>query len=73
MEILEFGDTNKRKIILIHGFQSPYHIAARSVPDIRRPVRMTGQFPGLSEHFAVKIFPVPPYQPAPAPQIVLAA
>lgn len=26
MEILEFGDTNKRKIILIHGFQCPYQI-----------------------------------------------
>ncbi len=26
MEILEFGDTNKRRIIFIHGFQSPYQI-----------------------------------------------
>lgn len=26
MEILEFGDTRKRKIILIHGFQCPYQI-----------------------------------------------
>lgn len=26
MEILEYGDTNKRKIILIHGFQSPHQI-----------------------------------------------
>ena len=26
MEILEFGDTTKRKIILIHGFQSPYQV-----------------------------------------------
>lgn len=26
MEILEFGDTSKRKIMLIHGFQCPYQI-----------------------------------------------
>lgn len=26
MEILEFGDKNKRKLILIHGFQCPYQI-----------------------------------------------
>lgn len=26
MEILEFGDRNKQKIILIHGFQCPYQI-----------------------------------------------
>ena len=26
MKILEFGDTEKRKIILIHGFQSPWQI-----------------------------------------------
>lgn len=26
MEILEFGDKNKKKIILIHGFQSPYQV-----------------------------------------------
>lgn len=26
MEILEFGDRNRRKIILIHGFQSPYQV-----------------------------------------------
>ena len=26
MEILEFGDRNKRKIIFIHGFQCPYQI-----------------------------------------------
>ena len=26
MEILEFGDKNKRKLVLIHGFQSPYQI-----------------------------------------------
>lgn len=26
MEILEFGDRSKRKILLIHGFQSPYRV-----------------------------------------------
>lgn len=26
MKILEFGDTSKRKIILIHGFQSPWQV-----------------------------------------------
>ena len=26
MEILEFGDRNKRKINFIHGFQCPYQI-----------------------------------------------
>ena len=26
MRILEYGDTNKRKIILIHGFQSPWQV-----------------------------------------------
>ena len=26
MEILEFGNRNKRKIIFIHGFQCPYQI-----------------------------------------------
>lgn len=26
MKILEFGDTSKRKIILIHGFQCPWHV-----------------------------------------------
>ncbi len=31
MEILEFGDTNKRKIILIHGFQSPCQIWNRYI------------------------------------------
>ena len=26
MKILEFGDTSKRKIILIHGFQCPWQV-----------------------------------------------
>ena len=26
MEILEFGDKSKRKIVLIHGFQCPYQV-----------------------------------------------
>ena len=26
MEILEFGNKNNKKIILIHGFQSPYQV-----------------------------------------------
>lgn len=26
MKILEFGDTGKRKIILIHGFQCPWQV-----------------------------------------------
>ena len=26
MEILEFGDKENKKIILIHGFQSPYQV-----------------------------------------------
>lgn len=26
MEILEFGNKEKQKIILIHGFQSPYQL-----------------------------------------------
>ena len=26
MDVLEFGDKDKRKIVLIHGFQSPYQV-----------------------------------------------
>lgn len=26
MKILEFGDTSKRKLIFIHGFQSPWQM-----------------------------------------------
>lgn len=26
MEVLEFGDASKRKVMLIHGFQSPYQV-----------------------------------------------
>ncbi len=26
MKILEFGDTTKRKLLLIHGFQSPWQV-----------------------------------------------
>ena len=26
MKILEFGDKSKRKIILVHGFQSPWQV-----------------------------------------------
>lgn len=31
MEILEFGDTSKRKIILIHGFQTPYQVWSKYI------------------------------------------
>lgn len=36
MEILEFGDRTKRKIILIHGFQCPYQIWNRYIEHYRK-------------------------------------
>ena len=45
----------------------------RTVYNRRRTVRMTGQFPCLSQHVAVIFFPVLIRQPAASPEIVLTA
>lgn len=36
MEVLEFGDKSKRKIILIHGFQSPYQVWYRYIEHYKK-------------------------------------
>lgn len=36
MEVLEFGDKSRRKIILIHGFQSPYQVWDRYIEHYKK-------------------------------------
>lgn len=56
MEILEFGDRNKQKIILIHGFQCPYQIWEEYIEHYKNnfhiiiPV-MPGHNPKMREDF----------------------
>lgn len=57
MEILEFGDKSKRKIILIHGFQSPYQVWDRYIKHYEKdfhiivPV-LPGHNPNHTENFS---------------------
>ncbi len=56
MTILEFGDKTKRKIILIHGFQSPWQIWEKYIEHYKNdfhiivPV-MSGHNPDINEDF----------------------
>lgn len=56
MEILEFGDKNKRKLILIHGFQCPYQIWYKYIEHYKNDFHiivpiMPGHNPKLKEDF----------------------
>ena len=35
MKILEFGDTGKRKIVLLHGFQCPWQVWEKYIVGVR--------------------------------------
>lgn len=56
MKILEFGDTGKRKIILIHGFQCPWQVWNKYIEYYKNrfhiivPI-MSGQNPEIKEDF----------------------
>ncbi|MDE7389880.1 MAG: alpha/beta hydrolase [Lachnospiraceae bacterium] len=56
MEILEFGDKGKKKIILIHGFQSPYQVWNKYIEHYKKdfciivPI-MPGHNPNIKEDF----------------------
>ena len=73
MEILEFGDRNKRKIIFIHGFQCPYQIWEKYIEHYQKDFHiiipiMPGHNPKsrknfslfyrLQENLRIIIFPV---------------
>lgn len=56
MEVLEFGDKLKRKIILIHGFQMPYQIWNRYIDNYKDDFHvivpiMPGHYPNHSGAF----------------------
>ena len=56
MEILEFGDTSKRKIILIHGFQSPWQVWEKYIEHYKKDFHiivpiMPGHNPEIKEDF----------------------
>lgn len=56
MEILEFGDKRKRKIILIHGFQMPYQIWNKYIDHYKNDFHiivpiMPGHYPNHAEKF----------------------
>ena len=56
MEILEFGDREKRKIILIHGFQMPYQIWNKYIDYYKNDFHiivpiMPGHYPNHAENF----------------------
>ena len=56
MEILEFGDRNKRKIIFIHGFQCPYQIWEKYIEHYQKDYHiiipiMPGHNPKKQEKF----------------------
>lgn len=56
MEILEFGDPCNRKIILIHGFQSPYQIWNPYIEHYKKDFHiivpiMSGHNPNCKEDF----------------------
>lgn len=56
MEILEFGDREKRKIILIHGFQMPYQIWNKYIDYYKNDFHiivpiMPGHYPNHTENF----------------------
>lgn len=40
MEILEFGDNSKRKLILVHGFQSPYQVWNQYIEHYKKTFHM---------------------------------
>lgn len=57
MDILEFGDEKKRKIVLIHGFQCPYQIFERYTKYYKQDFHvlvpiMPGHNPGKGEDFS---------------------
>ncbi len=56
MKILEFGDTSKRKIILIHGFQSPWQVWTKYIEYYKNDFHiivpiMSGHNPEKKEDF----------------------
>lgn len=56
MEILEFGNKNKPKIILVHGFQSPYQVWNKYIEYFKNDFHilvpiLTGHNPGQPENF----------------------
>lgn len=56
MKILEFGDQSKRKIILIHGFQSPWQVWEPYIDHYKRDFHLIvpvlpGHDPGAQEGF----------------------
>ncbi len=56
MKILEFGDTRKRKIILIHGFQTPWQVWSKYIEHYKNDFHiivpiMSGHNPGEKEDF----------------------
>lgn len=56
MEILEFGNIEKRKLILIHGFQSPYQVWNKYIEYYKNDFHvivpiMPGHNPGKNEDF----------------------
>ena len=58
MEILEFGDRNKRKIIFIHGFQCPYQIWEKYIEHYQKDYHiiipiMPGHNPKKQKNFSL--------------------
>lgn len=56
MKILEFGDKSKRKIILIHGFQSPWQVRSKYIENYKNDFHiivpiMSGHNPDEKEDF----------------------
>ena len=56
MKILEFGDSSKRKIILIHGFQSPWQVWNKYIEYYKKDFHiivpiMSGHNPDVKEDF----------------------
>ena len=56
MEILEFGDKSKRKIILIHGFQCPFQVWDKYIEHYKNDFHiivpiLPGHNPKLKEDF----------------------
>ena len=45
MKILEFGDTSKRKIILIHGFQCPWQVWNKYIAIIEQILKIAQSYP----------------------------
>lgn len=56
MKILEFGDKSKRKLILIHGFQSPWQVWGKYIEHYKNDFHVivpiiSGHNPEVKENF----------------------